>query len=362
MQGEATATRQALLELLALLEDPADPPLGCLRESARRCAVASQALRARECEVARHAEQVLQDLHSARRTNAEVQWQVISRLHDALGYFVCTAERFDGQVSGAREEAVALGVNLIAGGSKRVAEGLCQVCVAACNSSAYRSFCLLRALPINSMPSPAVVGALHAQPCIPFAYGLTPRGVVLQVREQDMSLMHASARLEALSFRILCTNSNLQKSDNCTQLSADNCTQVQCPLHDLNSIALDTGEDNGHVASAALLPKPSGPSSEGSSGAHRFYLQLKEGLAKHVKQHIALASPAPLGANSSPDLGASPHDRDASADEVSLQGMLASLRAAVSDSVAGRYGCALSSLIILYESNVGLMFGLIAPT
>ena len=71
-------------------------------------------------------------------------------------------------MSGAREEAVALGVNLIAGGSKRVAEGLCQVCVAACNSSAYRSFCLLRALPINSMPSPAVVGALHAQPCIVF--------------------------------------------------------------------------------------------------------------------------------------------------------------------------------------------------
>lgn len=148
MQGEATATRQALLELLALLEDPAEPPLGCLRESARRCAVASQALRARECEVARHAEQVLQDLHSARRTNAEVQWQVISRLHDAFGYFVCTAERLDGQVSGAREEAVALGVNLIAGGSKRVAEGLCQVCVASCNSSAYRSFCLLRALRI----------------------------------------------------------------------------------------------------------------------------------------------------------------------------------------------------------------------
>ena len=177
-----------------------------------------------------------------------------------------------------------------------------------------------------------------------------------------MSLLHASARLEALSFRILCTNSNLQKSDTCTQLSADNCTQVQCPKHDLNSIALDTGEDNGHDASAAILPKPSGPSSEGSSGAHRFYLQLKEGLAQHVKQHIALASPAPLGANSSPDLGASPHERDASADEVSLQGMLASLRAAVSDSVAGRYGCALSSLIILYESNVGLMFGLIAPT
>jgi len=172
------------------------------------------------------------------------------------------------------------------------------------------------------------------------------RGVVLQVREQDMSLLHASSRLEALSFRILCTNANLQKSaDNCTQV------QLQCSTHDLNSIALDTGEDNGHVASAALLP--SGPSSEGSSGAHRFYVQLKEGLAQHVKQHIALAAPAPLGANSSPDLGASPHERDASAEEASLQGMLASLRAAVSDSVAGTYGCGFSSLVILYESNVG---------
>ena len=29
---------------------------------------------------------------------------------------------------------------------------------------------------LNSKPSPAVVGALHAQPCIPFAYGLTWRG------------------------------------------------------------------------------------------------------------------------------------------------------------------------------------------
>jgi len=83
MQAEVTATRQALNDLHDLLTAPlclAPPTLSALRESANRCAGAAHNLRARQRDLSHHTEQVQGDLLSARRTNAEMQWEVCGNL------------------------------------------------------------------------------------------------------------------------------------------------------------------------------------------------------------------------------------------------------------------------------------------
>lgn len=141
----------------------------------------------------------------------------------------------------------------------------------------------------------------------------------LQVREQDVKLQRATARLEALSFALFSAKTNLQ--------TAGSASITPCPVHGPAGGWSFTA-DGEEVRAPDTTSLPHGPSSDGVSPAHRFYLQLKAGCARH---ECAVAPEAPCSV--------SKHGLDAAEEETlctepTTLDLLASLKVAVADAVA----------------------------